>query len=176
MDMHRGIYVIAKEAWPLLMESDLEPVLSRSKEFTNRTPVGQHCTTLIERIEIARDLTREEKGACKAAAGYLQVGLDATEPGEMSAVELDHGKNQMIYSWTMLVSKEVTMLMQRKRPEALMLLAYYAVLLHRGRELWQAGDAGVYLLEGVVEYLGEEWGEWMEWPRREIFAEEDGLR
>lgn len=169
MDMHRGIYVIAKEAWPFLMRSDLEPILSRSKEFTSREPVGRHCESLYGMIEQAMELSEEESEGCKAATGYLQVGFDATELGVGDGeLDLDHGKHQMIYSWTMLVPKEVTVLMQRKRPEALVLLAYYAVLLHRGRELWQVGDAGVYLFGRVAEYLGEEWVEWMEWPRQEI--------
>lgn len=170
MDTHRGIHTIATSSWPALMESDLAPILSQSQEFTSREAVGKDCDVLKRRVEVSSGMEEEEKEACRRAIGYLQVGFDASSEkgvahGESGEME---NKHHMIYTWTMLVPREVTGLLMRKRPEALALLAYYAVLLHRGRELWQVGGAGSYLFAVMDGYLGKEWDEVLNVPRREI--------
>lgn len=170
MDTHRGIHTIATSSWPALMASDLAPILTQSQEFTSRTPVGRDCDVLKRRVEVSSEMEEEEKEACSKAIGYLQVGFDASSEkgfpeGESGKME---NKHHMIYTWTMLVPREVTGLLMRKRPEALALLAYYAVLLHRGRELWQVGGVGRYLFEIMDGYLGKEWDEVLTVPRREL--------
>jgi hypothetical protein len=95
------------------------------------------------------------------AVRYLQVGFDAVADG-------GEGRFHMIFTWTMLASVQFTGLLKERRPEALVLLAYYAWLLHCGRDQWQVGDVGVYVLGLVEGYLGEEWAECLERPRREI--------
>lgn len=160
MEMHRGVYTIAKDAWPLLMETELEPVLSQSIGFTSREPKGNHCRQISEIVDGAAGLSEEEKEACRLAIKYLQVGLDA-------ALEEGGGgyRYQMLFSWTMLAPPELTGLLAAKRPEVLVLLGYYALLLHYGREMWQVGNAGAYILGMVVDYLSPEWHHWLEYPR-----------
>lgn len=165
MDTHRGIHTIATSSWPALMASEIAPILMESKEFTSREPVGSYCDVLIRRIEVSDEMGEDEKEACRMAVGYLQVGFDATENEEEDG---EMNRHHMIYTWTMLVPREVTGLLVRMQPEAVALLAYYAVLLHRGRDFWQVGDAGPYLFRLADAYLGEEWNEVMEGPRREI--------
>jgi hypothetical protein len=65
----------------------------------------------------------------------------------------------------MLLRPEVTAMLARKQPEALILLSYYAVLLHRGKTLWQVGNAGKYIFDLVAQYLGKEWDQWLRYPR-----------
>ena len=55
-----------------------------------------------------------------------------------------------------------------RRPEALAVLVYYALLLHYGRSLWQVGDAGAYMLRVIAEHLGPEWDAWLEYPRERM--------
>jgi hypothetical protein len=164
IEMHRGIYTIAKSAWPLLMESELEPILSMSVGLTSRKPVGSDCQPILDLVESSVDLSEGEKDACLVAIQYLQVGFDASA----GKVELHHNRLQMICTWTMLVPPEVTSMLARKQPEALVLLAYYAVLLHRGKELWQAHDAGEYIFSLITEHLSLDWDSWLQWPRRKI--------
>jgi hypothetical protein len=164
IEMHRGIYTIAKSAWPLLMESEIQPILSRSANFTSREPVGNDCQSIKNLVKDAAGLAWPEKQACQRAIDYLQVGFDAVaETGEAPVY-----RHQMIYSWTLLVTPEVNKLLARKQPEALIILAYYAVLLHHGRELWQVGRAGEYVLGLIDGYLGPNWDQWMQFPRHMI--------
>jgi hypothetical protein len=163
VEMHRGIYTIALSAWPLLMESKLEPILTLSSNFTSRTPKGNHCQRARELVDGAEGLGDQGKEACRAAIRFLQVGFDA-----MLAEDEQTNRYQMIFSWTMLVPPEITGLITAKRPEVLVLLAYYALLLHYGRNMWQVGDAGVYMLGIIADYLGPKWNYWLEYPRERI--------
>jgi hypothetical protein len=105
-------------------------------------------------------LSNEEKEVCHEAIQYLQLGFDAMFE------EDDGSRYRMIFQWTMLASPELAGLLATKRPEALILLGYYALLLHYGRSLWQVGDTGEYLLGLIVDYLAPEWHIWLEYPQR----------
>jgi hypothetical protein len=164
IEMHRGIYTIALTAWPLLQESDLGPILSHTAEFTSRPPRGSHCQQIRQLVDGADGLGEKDKEACRVAINYLQVGFDS-----VAAEEEKHGiRHQMIYSWTLLAPPEFTSLLAVKRPEVLILLSYYAVLLHYGRNMWQVGDTGEYILGIIVDYLGPEWDPWFEYPRQMV--------
>lgn len=166
IEMHRGVVTIAKSAWPLLMESELGPLLKLSSEFINHPPVGTHCHRVLQLVESIEDLGQAEKEACRAAINFLQVGLDAV------AVQEEKGNQyQMIFSWTTLMAPEFGELLAAKRPEALIVLAYYALLLHHGRTLWQIGDAGEYIMGLIGDYLGPEWDPWLDFPRQQMQME-----
>ncbi|KAF2821501.1 hypothetical protein CC86DRAFT_397449 [Ophiobolus disseminans] len=167
VEMHRGIYTIAKSAWPLLMQSELEPILTQSTAFTSRQPKGNDCEPIKKLINNSTALSQVEKDACHHTIQYLQVGIDAVAAKQ----EIFVNRHQMIYSLTMLVPPEMAALLAKKQPEALVLLAYYAILLHHGRELWQSGDAGLYVFGLINGYLGEEWDEWMQYPREKIVGD-----
>ncbi|KAJ4263531.1 hypothetical protein NW762_006350 [Fusarium torreyae] len=162
VDMNRGIYNVARSAWPLLLASELAPILSFSSGESSRVPKGSHCQPIARLIEDSTGLKEAEKEACRKAIQYLQVGFDAmfTEQGEEK-----RNRFRMIFQWTMLASPELTSLLAEKRPEALVLLGYYALLLHYGRNLWQVGNTGLYLLGLILDYLKPEWHFWLEYPR-----------
>jgi hypothetical protein len=164
VEMHRGIYTIARTAWPLLMESELEPVLSLSSGFTGRSPKGNHCQQIKELVDSSDGMSEDEKEACRLAIKYLQVGFDAVHEED----DEQGYRYQMIFSWMLLAPPEFTGLLAAKRPEVLVLLGYYALLLHYGRNIWQVGDAGVYVLGIIVDYLGPEWYHWLEYPRQMV--------
>jgi hypothetical protein len=158
MEMHRGIYTIATSAWPLLMETELEPILTMSKSLTSREPRGKDCVRVLGLVQSADGMSEEEKGSCRTAIRYLQVGLDAVQAEDNAPIS----RYQMICEWTMLVPPMFTRLLALKQPVALIVLAHYAVLLHYGRHLWQVGDAGKYILGITEAYIGPNWGFWVE--------------
>lgn len=97
IEIHRGIHTIAMTAWPQLMESDLEPILSSSSRFTSRLPKGGDCRHIIELVDTSGELDEEKKEACRLMIRHLQVGFDA------AAGEQQQGyRHYMIYTWLML--------------------------------------------------------------------------
>lgn len=165
VEMHRGSYTVARTAWLLLMESELEPILSWSSKFTTRQPRGDECQGIRALVDAAQGLEEKDKEACRLSIQYLQVGFDAA----LAEDDDEQGyRYQMIFLWTLLAPAELTSLLAAKRPEVLVMLAYYALLLHYGRNMWQVGDAGVYVLNIIVDYLGPDWVHWLEYPREMI--------
>ncbi|CAO2651438.1 Nn.00g040080.m01.CDS01 [Neocucurbitaria sp. VM-36] len=163
---YRGVQTIAISAWPLLMETELAPILTLSSNFTSREPVGHDCQLVRELVDGITDLSNDERIACSSAVKYLQVGLDAVlakAPGEAPP-----NRYQMISEWAMLVPPEFTSLLATKRPETLIILAHYAALLHLGRHLWQVGDAGAYIIGIIGDYLGPQWDQLLEYPRQTV--------
>ena len=163
IELQLGVYTVATQAWPLLMKTELQSVLTNSANFTSREPKGSQCADLVARIESAACLCEEEKKAYQDAIGFLQVGFDALVEDELH-------RYQMLCSWTMLLSPTFKQFLAAKQPEALVVLAYYALLLHHGRSLWQVGDAGVYLFGIIREYLGSQWDDWLK-KAQEQFSE-----
>lgn len=55
-------------------------------------------------------------------------------------------------------------LFAQRRPEALVIFAYYGVIVHRAGEYWGVGQvAGRVLVKGIEGYLGGWWKEWLRW-------------
>lgn len=162
-EMHRGVFVIAKNAWPFLRDSELWPVLSQSSNFTSRDPVGHHCHMAFKVLQFSNSLSEEEKEACISAINYLQVGFDAML-AEYEAPQHKGNRHRMISSWPIIVPAAYVRLLAQKNPEALVILAYYAALLNYGNNLWQVGDAGQYVFQLIAEHLGNEWHSWLRHP------------
>ncbi|KAF1829542.1 putative C6 finger domain protein [Decorospora gaudefroyi] len=167
VEMHRGIYTIATSAWSMLMETELEPILSMSKSLTSRQPNGEDTAQVSALVESIDSMGEEEKQACRTAIHYLQIGLDAAQVEDNSPIS----RYQMICEWTMLVPPLFTELLASKRPVALIVLAHYAVLLHYGRHLWQVGDSGRYILHIIGTYLETGWDHWLEYPRERVLQD-----
>lgn len=74
------------------------------------------------------------------------------------------------FSWLIASSPEYTKLLDEQRPEALVLLAYYTVVLHRRRKSWIVGDSGKAVLNMILSYLGHRWEPWLAWPKAEILG------
>ncbi|KAL4770066.1 hypothetical protein BDW60DRAFT_193425 [Aspergillus nidulans var. acristatus] len=160
LETHRGVYTVAMGGWSLLMETELAPVLSRSRAFTSQEPKGDECQQLQALVVSSVSLKQEEKEACQQAIRYLQLGFDA-----LSTWENENMRYQMLFLWNVLVPSEFGGLLARKRAQALVILAYYALLLHHGRHIWQVGGAGQHIIGMIEEYLGPKWSQWIEYPR-----------
>ena len=63
----------------------------------------------------------------------------------------------IVFAWLVTSPKEYTDLLAERRPEALVLLAYYAVVLHRRRNSWLIGTAGRRMYGWIRDYLGDRW-------------------
>ncbi|KAH8669414.1 hypothetical protein BGZ61DRAFT_364547 [Ilyonectria robusta] len=54
--------------------------------------------------------------------------------------------------------------LNQRRPEALIILAFHAVILHWNRNMWTFGDGGQYLIRAITSHLGAYWACWLCWP------------
>jgi hypothetical protein len=64
-------------------------------------------------------------------------------------------------------------LLKRRLPQALIILAYYAVLLDLLDSRWWISGWGRRVLSDVVGDLGDEWKSWIDWPMQAILMKPD---
>ncbi|KAF6844911.1 C6 finger domain-containing protein [Colletotrichum musicola] len=109
------------------------------------------------------------KEACRKAVNYVQAGYES-RPGGTGGESGPQRLMQMVFEWAALVPEGFVEMLKRRRPEAIAVLGWYAVLLHLAKDLWQIGDAGEHMLRVVGEHLGDGWSDWLAWPRGVVFA------
>ncbi|KAI0103917.1 hypothetical protein GGR51DRAFT_522894 [Nemania sp. FL0031] len=73
-----------------------------------------------------------------------------------------------VVRWMVTVPTEFVKLIEQRRPEALIVVAHCAVLMHDARDCWLFGDAGSFIVHSFIEYLGPCWAEWLAWPSEVI--------
>jgi Fungal specific transcription factor domain len=73
-----------------------------------------------------------------------------------------------LLAWPMQLTPDYIELLRERRPEALIILAHYGVLLQYYRECWVVGDTGVFLIRAISAHTGRHWEPWLAWPNRMI--------
>ncbi len=162
--IHTGIKVMSHEAWPFLLESDMKDFMIWSASIFRSSPVGKQCDILRDLVTDAADLDQPTKDACEVVIRLLQVGFDQMLIKESTA----NSRYLVIYAWSVAAPPEFTNLLEQRRPEAIVILAYFAVLLHYCRGLWHVGDVGSRLINLAANYLGPAWDHYLSWPLSEI--------
>ncbi|KAL4804979.1 hypothetical protein BDV18DRAFT_161379 [Aspergillus unguis] len=162
--LHRGVRTIIGEAWSLLRDSLVKPVLDVGMALYRFDGEFNHpLANLLARIESAKlgpDLT----GIYRQAIESLQVCMNVTDATDGVADARQHEQINGVIAWPVLVGVEFSDALECRRPEALVILAHYAVLLCRLRGSWLFGDSGEFMVRSTRAYLGEEWEEWLRWP------------
>jgi hypothetical protein len=152
-----GVRALVGDSWEYIKNSDLkdllldEPVVNRDDEVTH-TLEDLHAS-----FSQSRTLSAfESKVYCEAISGLIKVYSSNSSLGSSDG----------FISWQISVSAEYTELINERKPEALVVLAYFSIVLHTKRAFWAVGNAGRLLLTAIEEYLGEEWIEWLVVPKR----------
>lgn len=71
--------------------------------------------------------------------------------------------------WLSVVRPEYTELLIARRPEALVIFAYYGAMIHcYHRDLWLVGESGKHIIELVTKALDPEWIPWLSWPHQAL--------
>ncbi|EHY59427.1 hypothetical protein ABEF95_017145 [Exophiala dermatitidis] len=129
---------------------------------TVRSAGGGECDSLRNMIDATdSDVSRT---AYRDAVAHLQHVFDVQQrrvaDGGAGGADMP-----LLFTWPVLVSSEYLALLRQRQPQALVILAHYAVLLHRGRRFWLLGDGGQFLIESICATLGPKWQKWLEFPK-----------
>ncbi|KAK4167090.1 hypothetical protein QBC43DRAFT_349111, partial [Cladorrhinum sp. PSN259] len=159
LSISRGLKATSMSAWELLLESDIRHLVLWALNLSQSVPQGSHCNDIQRLVAESPTLDPSSKEACARAIAYLQVGFDSILGGDV--------RNQrylMIFMWPASVPEEFTGLLERRQPEAIAIMGYWALYLHCSKDVWHVGDSGAYLLRSIAQYLGPAWHHWLSWP------------
>ncbi|KAI9375128.1 hypothetical protein BJX61DRAFT_540153 [Aspergillus egyptiacus] len=159
--VYHGVRAIVSKASHMIQDTPLGPFFRMGKDlYRFNGCLGPRCQSLLDRIyraKLGKSLTQIYKQAVESLQSCLTVIEESNER---------HVGVNAVTTWPILMDIEFGELLAQRRPEALVILAHYACLLHRFRGFWLFGDAGAFIIREVADYLGPEWEEWMAWPKR----------
>ncbi|KAL2107448.1 hypothetical protein VUR80DRAFT_5189 [Thermomyces stellatus] len=157
LSLHRGLRIIASSSWTKIHSELLGGDESHLVPLEPVKP-GDECGPVWALVEQS-ELNDEERQ-------YYQDAIKALQ-SIFSRRRMEKTRGPLgIQEWAVRVPTGYIGLLSQKRPEAMVILAYYAVLLHRDRDCWAIGDTGAYLIRSVTRHLGAGWTRWLEWPNR----------
>lgn len=164
-NLNRGIRAVIPPARDYLPNSELQPflnvVLDAQKKITSP---GTQCDPLVHLMDDS-DLSEASANACRQTIEVLQWSFDLCDG-------LDEGEYPQSASvFSVRIEVGFVDMLRKRQPEALVILAYYGVLLHRCRSFWAFADAGAPIIRAVAEHLGSYWQNVLAWPLQVIDTE-----
>jgi hypothetical protein len=170
LNLHRGVRAVTDRSWELLMQSNISSILNRtghslgavaSRSQERATIVADHLYSLLDHVDMSTDC----ETACRDAVSRLQLIYQSESSARENSGE-EQPPGGVIWAWPVLLSGTFTDLLMERRPEALIVLCHYAVLLHQRRRMWLVGNAGRMLIEAITKFLGTYWKHWLDWPNQ----------
>lgn len=156
----RGIIAVAALWWrPIRLQlaaamgESLDNQAKEEASWVRSTPPRGHFAKIMQLITQS-GLDKPEKDACGRVVGLLQQMADeqaslATQSFEQSAAAVQR--------WLVVMPLEFSDLLTQRRPEALVILAGFGLIVHNARGYWDYGNSGRELVESIDRYLGSYW-------------------
>jgi hypothetical protein len=172
LDLHRGVHTITNGSWSSLTQSNIFPVSSRTQSSpavapsTSQEQITRIADQLKNLLDHA-DMNATSESACRDAVAHLTFVYQHAYINE-SALEDQEQPLGIIWAWPILLSGTFTSLLMKRKPEALIILCHYAVLLHQRRHMWLIRDGGRMLIKAITRFLGTYWKQWLVWPNTMI--------
>jgi len=140
-----------------IRQTDLKP-LFRMAHPVKPYNIPQPCIDLAT-ITHDSDLSSEAKEAYKHAIERLQWAFCVSQTDAQR-----HHTSKWLLAWPIQLSEKYLDLLSQRRQEALIILAYFGVMMVSYRDCWAVGDNGLVLIREISEQLGPRWERWMAWP------------
>jgi hypothetical protein len=163
LSVYRGVLAVVDQCRQLLRETELEPRLKLSQVLKQPADAsGSECDALRDLVNAA-DVTPSSRKAYRESVLHLQQVFDAQRTASGNKTRMP-----LAFAWPILISPDFIDMLRQRQAEALVILAHYAVLLHRGRHLWLIGEGGQFLIESICGSLGSNWQEWLKFPKEAL--------
>ncbi|KAI0871606.1 hypothetical protein GGS24DRAFT_470868 [Hypoxylon argillaceum] len=163
LSIHRGVRaVLTKEVW-LVVQSDILPLIGAGilePIEGDDDSDGRELDTLTDLVK-SSDLRASSAESCYEAIESLRWAFAVYRRDPKSCP-------QSASAWPIIIPAAFLDLLRQRRPEALVILAHYAVLMHLSRDFWVFGDGGRLIVGSISSHLGTFWERWLAWPNDEV--------
>ncbi|KPM36699.1 hypothetical protein AK830_g9859 [Neonectria ditissima] len=160
LSLHRGVTAVTKQSWKAIKESPLRALIQQIEDAFDDAP--NYC----QEIEVLYNMVDQSQLNPASIETYRQAVT--TLRGTLNLYRELEARGNRPYdaplAFCVTVSEEYIDFLKQRRPEALVILAYYAVMLHQSREFMIFGDGGQYMIQAITSHLGAHWEHWLEWP------------
>ncbi|PVI01714.1 hypothetical protein DM02DRAFT_704298 [Periconia macrospinosa] len=157
-NLNRGVRAITPPARDFLHNSEVQPFMNVVLlAQSGITSPGKECGPLFSLVN-SSDLSEASVEACRQATHVLQLSFDTFR----NLDEKDFAQATSVF--TVGISGSFVDVLRKLQPEALVILAYFGVLLHLCRDYWAFGNAGASIVRTIADHLGIYWQEALAWP------------
>lgn len=159
LTIHRGVRAVTAKSWSTIKKSGFGPLLQEVEDAFLTDENNTEPTDILNRM-IEENTSPSSAGKYRRAISQLQQSFSLhTTLKRANGRQLD-----AVIAFCLRVDDEYIHLLKQRHPEALVVLAFFAVLLHWNRTAWVIGDGGQYLIQSITHHLGSHWAEWLRWP------------
>jgi hypothetical protein len=167
--MTRGIKTILLRKWQLEGAPDPDP----GPELDDCDPLKQDLVAKYPPYSVIRSLITKH---CPSEADR-HVCLDATRKVFSFTAILEeepdaHQDARLVQVWPIEIERRFIDMLTERRPIALLILGYYSALMKlRSHTMWPFHRWPEIILRRVNEFLGQQWAQYLEWPKARVFCE-----
>jgi hypothetical protein len=131
LTVYRGVMTVVVEGQDKLSATEVGSRLELARRYTSTEPQGLECTALYDMLD-SIELEPGPRRALAGAINSLQQMIDAQHCGPVPK----RTRVPIFVTWLIVLSPEYIDLLRQRFPPALVVFAHFAILLHRGRDLW----------------------------------------
>jgi Fungal specific transcription factor domain len=158
----RGVPLVLGETWDWVRESEISPMFA-GRELDDTVVLSDGVTNALKLLE--------ERNQLSSNAGLERHTYDFAIQRIKECFKLSSSNdrdNGMVLSWPISVSEMYITLLRSREQMALVILAYYAVILYEIRDTWWAVGWGSKLVQEVHLLVDSEWRSLIAWPMDQI--------
>ncbi|KAJ5350980.1 hypothetical protein N7541_008707 [Penicillium brevicompactum] len=127
-------------------------------------------------LELLVEAFNSSSEGSEANAGRMSVSelLNDTLPPEYEISPISKGSNYLSLSlgWLFEIPFGFVELLEQRRPAALIIFAYFAVLFQNAPRFWWNEPIPAKIVKAVAAVLPRECHRWIEWPIREVLGDD----
>ena len=162
----RGVNLILQSAWPDIKQGRLNRLLHDHAQPPTSTEIPAALAerlVLLERCNSEAHEHDDDKQACLTAINRLRQCFIRLYNKTDYECEVS-----LAFLWPVVVPQRFIELVFERRPEALVILAYYCTILHHLDHYWWLNGWGRHIIGNIRKELSNDLLEWLEWPARVV--------
>jgi hypothetical protein len=169
----RGVNSILMSVWPWIKNGRLKGLLH---DHQQEPPQKQLPDILNDQLSHLEDLCENASDGPEAVEVYrTALALLRASFVRMNNRPPYECEVSIAFLWPVMVPQEFMTKLNDRRPEALIILAHYCVILHHLDDYWWMRGWATHIVENIERELDNDWLFWIHWPRNVITVEQKVL-
>ena len=162
----RGVNSILFSVWPSIKKGRLSGLLHDHEQ----APPSTDLPTLLEQQIVNLEHFSSEvpdndddKQACTSAIMMLRQCFIRIYNKTKSECEIS-----LAFLWPVMLPQRFVEMLNERKPDALVILAYYCTILHHLNDYWWLNGWGSHIIGNIKSELAESLQQWVDWPCRVV--------
>ena len=158
----RGVNSIIMSVWPWIKTSRLRGLLH---DHIQEPPQTELPGVLNEQFSHLENMCNRTTGGAEAVTAYKA----ALETLRVCFVRMNNRppyecEISIAFLWPVMIPQEYIRLLNEKRPEGLVILAHYCVILHHLDDYWWVKGWARHIINNIHRELDNDWLYYIDWP------------